>query len=284
MNQNNNNKWHHFGKWIEPVLSMSLWLALDKTGIYKKLGFSFVSITKDLGGNYFFLKEELKEISQFIEDKIINDKSWFDRLFLVCDEAVERILLTENKDDLEEFLYASAECLNTSFAVEFADYGLERYLEKLSEKTGVSVGNVLAHIRPHKKTPLMEYQEELRNLKEKNIPRFIKKWEWVGTHMFMHESLTEKEVKKELADISKEEDQSAAKIDLPNEYKDIIEIGCKLTFYRSSLNEIFNKLSYGYRPIIKNLAERNDLSWDDILLFTYEEVIKLKNKKVIPKD
>jgi len=278
------NKWYHWGRWIDQVLSTSLWLALDTTGVYTKLGIPYVNIAKKLDGNYFFLKEELKDISDFIESRITDDKSWFDTLFSACDTAAVRILALEDKDDVEEFFSVSAEFLNTSFVIGFADYGVERYLEKLSEKTGIAVGDVLAQVKPHKKTPFMEYQEELRSLKEEDILAFVKKYKWMGTHMFMHSGLTEAKVREELEDVSREEHQSASRIELPDEYKEIVAIGSRLTFYRSYLVEIFNMVSYTYRPFLKNLAKEHGLTWDDLLLFTYKEVIALKNEKVIPKD
>ncbi len=277
-----NKKWHHFGKWIETALTMSLWLAFDKTKVYSDLNFKTVTVVKDLDHNYFLMEEEMKRTSQFIEDKFINDRTWFDKLFKFGDKVAVDILSFENKKDLEGFLTTGARCLNTSFAIELVDYGLVKYIEKLSCGGEVKVADVLYQIKPDKKTMIMEYRDELLGLQEENIQDFVKKYEWMGTHMFMNTGLTEEKVKKEMVEVlnSKKEENVSEK--LPDIYGGVIKIGSRLAFYRTYLVECFNKAAYVYRPVIESLAGENGLSYDDVLWLTYEEVIKLKKEKKIP--
>ncbi len=94
------NKWYHFGKWIEPVLTSSLWLRIINSQVYKELKFNFITVTKSLDYSYFFLKDELNEVSCFIEKEITGDKKWFDKLFSVCDRIAEQLLALEGKKDI----------------------------------------------------------------------------------------------------------------------------------------------------------------------------------------
>lgn len=188
------NAWHHFGTWVNPVLSTSLWLEIN----FKELDFDFVKTTKHLDGHYFFLKKELKQVQGFIEDKIEPNPQWFNKLFCSCDEKIKSLFSFKKGKDINGFFKAAAQCLNCSMIIELSDYGLENYIKKYSEKTGISPEGILFFIQPYKKTPLMKFQEELRSVKKVDIPKFIKKYEWIGTHMFTGTGLNEQRVKEEL--------------------------------------------------------------------------------------
>ena len=280
MPKENSNKWQHFGKWVEPVLSASFWFEIK----FKELDFDFIRDVKSLDNDYFFLKKDLKRAIMFTKNKLTKDKKWFNKLFLVCEEKAKTVLDFKNKTDLNNFLKAMVRCLNCSMVIQLIDHGLEKYLEGLSEKTDISVAEVLPQIKPHKNTPLMKFHEELKTLNKKDVDNFIKKYEWAGTHMFMGTGLTRDKFKKELSKVSGKADVSALKIKFPKIYKEIIDIGSKLAFYRSYLVETVDSVAYRYWPIIKELGEKNGLTWDDMLLLTYQEVIKFNKVKVLPKD
>lgn len=276
--------WYHWGRWIERVLFTSPWLAFKETEVYKKLGLkevNFISDIKDLDGNYFFLRKDLNKVSEFSEDKLVNEKEWFDRLFSICDQKADEMLALENKKDINKFLSQMVECLACGMVIEFADQGIQRYLQKLSLQEGLPASELMNKMRPHKKTLLMQYQTDIKSLKKEDIPKFLKEYEWIGTHGFEGTPLNEKKINEELSTMSKP-DEKEQEIDIPEKYKEIIDIGSKLAFYRSNNVETVDKVGYSYWPVIKELAKENDLTWNDILCLTYEELINFNNNKILP--
>lgn len=281
--QDNYNKWYHWGRWVQSVLATSPWLELSNTEAFKKIGFDFIGDAKDLDHHYFFLKKDLKKVEQFTEEKLLKDRKWFDNFFLLCDKKIDQVLSFEGKKDINGFFKEVPECLSYSMVIEFLDYGIEKYLEKLQQETGITIGKVLSRIGPYKKTFLMKYQNELKSLKERDIPKFVKKYKWIGTHHFKGTCLNEEKVRKEISDISKKKELKK-KIKLPNEYKKVIEVGSKLAFYRFHLVETVDRVTFSYWSVIKKIAKNNKLSWDEVLLLTHKELIRFNNKKILPKN
>ena len=97
----NNNKWYHFGKWVNNVLSHSFFAEIIQTEVINNLNFNFLKVIKILDNNYFFLKEDLKRIDNFIADKMVNDIEWFDKLFRSCDKTIQNLLSLKEKKDVE---------------------------------------------------------------------------------------------------------------------------------------------------------------------------------------
>lgn len=275
---NINNKWYHYGKWIEPVLSSTFWLEFE----LKELGFDFFGDIRVLNGNYYLLKEDLDKTVEFVKDKMENDIKWFDRFFVVCDKKIEKVLYYKKHKDLSKFLKTVTELLNCSMVVGPLDYGLERYIEKISEKTGIAVSDVLAQIKPYKKTLLMQYHEELKDLKRENIGAFVKKYKWVGTHVFMGEPLNIEKVNKELSENKREKTENV--VQLSKEFEDSINIGSKLAFYRSFVVENADSVIYDYWMVVEDFGKKYNLSYDEILLLGHKEIIKLNNDGILPKD
>ena len=278
MRKKNKNQWHHFGRWIEPVLSSTFWLEFE----LKDLGFDFFGDIRVLKGNYYLLKDDLDKTVGFVEDKMNDNIKWFDSFFQICDEKIERVLYYKENKDLSQFLRTTTELLNCSMVVELLDYGLERYIEKVSKKTNVTVSDVLSQIKPCRKTLIMQYQEELEDLKKENISSFIKKYKWVGTHVFMGEPLTSDKVNKELSEIKSRKESN--KIKLPKVFDDSINIGSKLAFYRSFIVENADSVIYGYWADVSDLGKKYNLSYDEILLLGHKEIIELNDRGIMSKN
>ena len=277
------NKWYHFGRWVEPVLSAGSWLELNNTKAFRLTGIDFIKEARDLNCSYYFLKRDLDKFSDFVEKKIRKDIAWFDGFFAICEEQIKNVSSFEGKNDLENFLEAMIEAANCTMAIELLDYGLERYLEKLLQKTKVGVSDVLNKIKPDKKTLLMQYQDDLKTLREEDMENFVKKWQWVGTHFFMGNPLTEEKLKKEISATKKEKEAKLSEnILLPEDCKTAVEIGSKMAFYRSYIVETIDKIAFGYWSILKKLGEKNNLNWQDILYLTYKEIIQLKREGTLP--
>lgn len=272
-----NNKWYLFGRWIEPVLAYSFWLEFQS----KELGIDFFGDVKTLDGYYFLLKSDLETMDRFVEKKINNEKGYFDKFFPICEEKVKNVFYYKEHKDLSGFLVSLQELFQYCMIIHLFDHGLLKYLEKINETTGVSSEKVLKQIKPYKKTILMQYHEELKNLDKSDIPDFIKKWEWVGTHLFMGDPLNESKLKEELANINNVDNQIIYK-KLPKVYDYTLELGSKLAYQRSYMVEAGGKSMFTYRQDIKELGEKYGLSWDEVLLLTYRETINLNNKGILP--
>ena len=186
----------------------------------------------------------------------------------------------ENGDDLEKFFRAVVEAANCSMAIEFLDIGLEKYIEKICKNKNIELSEVLNKIKPHKKTLLMQYQEELRTLKNKNTIVFVKKWEWVGTHFFMGQPLTEDKAINELK-YKQKKDKGKESI-VPADFKIAANIGAKMAFYRSYIVEQVDRVAYNYWPPIRKIGEENGLSWDEVISLNHYELLVLKDKKRLP--
>ena len=234
-------KWYLLGRWVEPVLSNSLWEEFGS----EKLGLDFLGEVQVLNYNYLVPEADMQKIASFVKHKIDKENDWFEKYFLLCDKKVNAILYYKHHKNLSGFMSSLGKLLNHAMLVFFLDYGLLKIIENISEKTKIQAGEVLAQIKPFKKTPLMKYHEELRGIDKNNVEKFIKKYEWVGTHLFVGEPLNEKKLNKELADISERHEDRSVKI-LPDDYKYILEIGSRLAFYRSYIIETGDSLMYEY--------------------------------------
>lgn len=279
MDLSKKNKWYLVGKWVEPVLSMSFWVEFKS----KELGIDYFGDVETLDCNYFLLQEDMDKSVKFVEEKIVNNKDWFERFFLMCDEKITDTSYYRNNKDLSKFLESLSKLLNHNMLIHILDYSFLKLIEKISIKNNIPVEDVLVQIKPFKKTILMSYQEELKSLEKHDFEEFIKKYKWVGTHLFMGQPLDLNRLNIELEEVFHKKEDIAFR-ELPPEYKDIIEICSKLAFYRSFVIENANSLMYEYWSDIEKLGEKYNLIWDEVLLLTYKELIELNDFGILPKE
>jgi phosphohistidine swiveling domain-containing protein len=270
--------WYEFGRWVEPVLSASVFLELN----YKEFDMNFMKDIRSIGCSYYIKNSDLEECYHFVKNKIENDQKWFDKFFSIVEKRVNALIKYEKKKDLNNFLKIMARTLDGVMGVQYIDFSLIKYIEEMHKKTGILPSEIISKINPYKKYPLMIYQEELKTLKEKDIPSFVKKYGWVGTHLFMNTGLTEKKVLEEKSNLPKDK-KTSEDIKIPKGYEFIMELGSKLAYYRSYIIDTSNIVAYGYWPIIKKLGKKHGLSWDEIRLLTHQEIIDLNTKGKLPK-
>lgn len=140
-------------------------------------------------------------------------------------------------------------------------------------------------MQPKKKTLLMQYNSELKKLNRNNIDKFVNKYKWVGTHALEGRPLTKEKVLDELKSISKDKKpEVVTNVRIPNEFKKLIPIGSELIFHRSNLIETIDRVAFSYRPMMKELSKKYNLSYDDIISLTHYEVIDLIDKGKMPED
>ncbi|TSC94769.1 MAG: pyruvate, water dikinase [Parcubacteria group bacterium Licking1014_1] len=277
-----NNKWNHFGRWIEPVLSSGIWLDFRNTSAFTVTGLDFFGEIRQLKGHYYLREEDIEKVIVFVKEKIEKNIKWFDGFFQLCEEKNKEVASAEGKNDIGNFFKSAVEAANCTMAIEFLDVGVEKYIEKMCEGKNTTVPEIISQIKPFEKTLLIQYQKELKELTNKEIKYFVKKWEWVGTHFFMGQPLTEKKVKNELKHINQEIIEKKNKI--PEGFEDIFYVGSKMAFYRSYIVEQIDRVAYTYWPMIKNIGEKNNLSWEEVLYLNHYEIIELKNKGKLPEN
>jgi phosphohistidine swiveling domain-containing protein len=279
-----NNKWHYLGRWIEPVLSTGLWL--EWRHLLKILGIDFKGGIMILDAYQYILQEDVDKAGKFLENKIRNDFEWFDKFFNLCDQKIEKVLSFKNKNDLSGLLKASIDALGLITILIMFDVGYQKYVNKLSKEKIFNYDEFLSLIKPHKNTLLMQYIQDLKKIdknSENDIKNILDKYGWVGKHVFLGDGLTRERLKEELAEISKTKN-IVKNQKPPKGLEKIWELGCKFAFYRSFIVENTNSIIFEYCPTVKELGKKYNLTWDEILLFDYQEVINLNDKGILPKN
>lgn len=138
----------------------------------------------------------------------------------------------------------------------------------------------------------------------KLVDLHIKKYGWTNTPRFLGEPWTRediinrlknnleenpKERLKELKKLEKNNKEEFNKIvkslNLKNEEKKLIKIAKEYVFLRTYRINAFTKACYLARPFLKELANRMNLKFDDIVYLTYQEIVDFfENEESIKKD
>lgn len=137
-------------------------------------------------------------------------------------------------------------------------------------------------------------KEECDLIRAKSIKKHVKKYEWLLSRYGSDNPYTGKEARQKLARINKEifwgkynqEKKTIKKtiaeakktVGKANEY--LIDGLQFILFYRTHRTDIMNKVAYLYVPALKNIALKNGLSYEELLMCTKDEVI---NKKIPPR-
>lgn len=273
-------EWKYWGRWNQVMMFTSPWIEFSQTTAFREMDLDFKKRLKVLHGNYYFDKEDQDKLRKIVWNKIEKNPAWFEKFFSICDRKTKEMLALENKKDLKRFVVEMVNYLGCSALVEFIDFCIEDYLKEKCKKENLSFSEVTAAIKPHKKTLLMEYYDKLKTLKKKDIKKFVKEFEWVGTHAFEGMPLTEKKVFEELKTVNKKKKLNVS----AKHFKEIVEIGSKLSFYRSNLMECIDKVEYGYWKEFEKLGKKHNLKLFDVFSLTHNELVDLIEKGTIPKN
>jgi len=285
-----NDTWLFWGTWSQTVLFTSVWLDFSSSEVFKKMKLDNVlkGDIKVLNGSFYFLNQDLSILYDIFTEKIEKDISWFDSFFDVCEEKTSKLLEYEKKKNLANFLLFIPELLGCSTLVEFFDFCMERSLKMLCSKHHIHLSDLMAMMHPERKTVLMQYQDDLDilSIESKNeLNQFLKKYQWVGTHGFEGDSLREDQVLGVKTGVSLSKNRSNNDdIELPEVFHGYLEIGKKLVFFRSNLIESLNRASFCYWEDLKELADKNKISFEDIVSLTYYEILDFIGKPVLKKN
>ncbi len=269
--------WLHWGEWRMAMIFTSTWMGFERSRIFKELDLGFFKGNlKILRGNFYYLKSDHNRLSQFIRQNI--DTDWFERFFKLLEQNMGYIRSLEDKSDIKLFIMYHLEYLAGSSLVEFTDLCIGDYLKEVCDQRGVSFADVAASMNPPKNTLLMQYNQELKVLNKSDIKSFVEKYRWVGTHGFEGDPLTEDQVLIELEQGQKEPER----IDAPEGFERLIEIGSWLAYYRSQLIEVFDQVCFSYWPKLKDLGEKHNLSFQEVISLSHVELCELIDDGKIP--
>lgn len=271
------NKWHCWGRWEDTLFFTSFDLATKESKVFKKLALQNIinGDAKAIDGYYYSLKSDINNICEFLD----KNKNWLNKFFSICNEETNKLLKLENKINFEDFINQMLECISCSKLINFLDLYISKKIEELCKNTCISYSTAISWIKPSRKTQLMMYQYRLRKLKHKNIDKFLKEFEWVGTRLLNGKPLTRKKILYELRSLNANKKEVYK---ILKEFKHIISNASELTFQRTNLAEVVIRVSYSYWSLLNNLAKKHSLDFSDIGLFTYYELLDLYYNEKIP--
>ncbi len=271
-------EWTYWGKWDPNLLTVSLWHQATTSKTLKYMRVILRGEMRCLDGSYYFLKSDFEILHSTLEKDGVE---WFDKFLKICQE--ETNVLINFEGNFEELLdQLSNHFLGCIMLITFVDPWFENKIRKICANENVSSERVLQMMQPEQKTPLMEYQEELRKLNQEDIDAFLSKWAWVGTHAFGGQQLTRESLQESIdgGDFSKNGNPIDSQLANPNsirskELEEMIHIGKYLAFHRSAMVEQMNKVIFKYRKTMLALAKENEISYEKLINLTHEEILKL---------
>jgi len=275
-------KWSYWGDWKDNPLYYSLWVSLKRSNVYKELDLDKIikADAMHLEGHFFTLEEDFSNIKPIIIDAIEGEGNWFSRLFYICNREVKK-LDSINKSNISLVFNQILECLSCSVLIHISDRIVEPYLREIADREKISFNDIFSQINPANKTPLLIYQQELKKVREKDIDQFVKKYLWVGTHDLEGEGLTKDKVLIQLANLDKTK-HSIERYRFSEKIDKTIKICSEMAFHRSNLVENSDRTIFSCRKEIINLGKKYNLSFEEVKLMTFYELVDLeKNGKLM---
>ena len=274
MMQNNSKGWHYWGRWKTVVLDSSPWTVICQSEIHKKLKLD--NIIKhnpiNLDGYLYIRKDDLDHLKPIAIVGIQGKNDWFEKFFKICDRETKKMSELEGSNDLNRFIKSFVESISCSVLVHYSDICLMPYLEELCRKEKISFSKLVEAMKPPKPTLLMEYQHDLKNFREKEIEEFLNKYQWVGVLTFTGKPLTKEKLLSELKEL-KIHHEKPQKFAIPAHMGRIVKIGSLLAFHRSNIIEVATKTSFSFWPMLKELAKKSNLAFEDVTAMSHDEVL-----------
>jgi phosphoenolpyruvate synthase/pyruvate phosphate dikinase len=268
--QKSKDDWYHWGRWVTNTLFHSLWFQYNTTEIVDQNIVFYLQQFKVLDGHYYFQISDLERIAQFINGQLDGDGSWFNDFFQLCEKHIKNVQRLSQSDNLKKFFQTIVEALACSLTIELIDYAFQVYIKKKAAEENVAPEMILGRIKPSRKTLLTEFNEKARSAHGKNLKKLLLNYEWVGTHGFAGEPLTQTSWRKFI----QRREEAQEKLD--NEicgFTNIIRIASDLAFYRSFIVENVDRASFMRWDSLKRLAQKNNMTWTDIIHLTLDEII-----------
>lgn len=213
------------------------------------------------------------------------------RIIHIFAEREKKLLAVAKKKNLSDIFSAYEEympALNLGYLAEFPFLArLKRVLlQKVSQKEA-------EHILEELNVPLKDNfykKEEYELVKGERLKTHIRKYEWILSRYGSDTPYTQREAEKKRAHISRTEflDKyreekkkvrlivSRAKKVVGPKYAFLVDALQFVIFFRTHRTDIMNKISYLCIPQLKNIARDNNISYEEILFSTKDELLAMK--------
>ena len=274
----NTKKWELWGNWSNCILFDSIFHEWSNSKIYRELNSDIKGYMKTLRGNYYVLKEDLEKLQELAINSIETDGKYLKHMFRICDRRVKELLKLEHKNNLRRFIVEMVDFGGLTDTIELTSHALDSYFQEVCKNSGRSLNEFMSFLRPSRRSPIMTYFDELR--KVKNIGKFVKKFEWVGTQSLEGEGLIKKKVLEEMKRLKINSDEKLKKI--PKEFDSIYWAASELIFQRANIMETLNKVAYSYRKEFIRLGKKYGLSYNQIINLTGYEILELIDNGNLP--
>ncbi len=272
-----------WGNWNNNSLFGSIFLDWNRSHIFKKLLLKtgIKGDMKLLRGDLYVLEEDLEKLRQIAIESLENNGAYHSELFRLCDQKTEEFRQLEGKNELRTFILLLVDYAGITDTIELTAWAMDSYFKEKVEQSNYSFTSFMAEVRPLRKSLIMQFLDEINTVKEENMDSFIQKFRWVGTHGLEGGGLTKKRVEEILRDGAKRDEEKVPS-QLPGELSSLSQFISALIFYRANIIETMNLVAFSYRGVMAKLAQKHNLSYDDLLKLTWYEFVSLIDAGILP--
>lgn len=304
----NSNDWHYYGLWEQALFSGSFWAHWYDENLQKALALSPVTGKIILlNGHHIIWKQDIEKLKNILTQAINNkDKNFFIQLVdetknicrrheMECNNATSG---PDQLSALESFVISAKRLMTPWFVGLILSDAMDDILASEAQRAGCSLADLIAHI-PKKETLMIQEQRAAMKLRQaltnagwrkygdtiapdldNHIESHIHTYQWVGTHHFWGDPLSKK---KFLGDIWQlpEYKISSPKL-LPKELDFVLWAAGELMWLRQYVPEIFAIGAFRVRPLMSAIANHLDLTYQEFLLFSPNEIIYYLREKKQP--
>ena len=271
--------WYHLGKWDGATLGAEVWFPytqITKTFIDGDLNGGLVYLNGD-----FFLSRKDTEIyiKETYNHAKKHDIDYFNNLKNIIVEYADKLIEYSAKEkDIIAFLKKLQEFLGYWMPLNNMAIGLEKYVNEVdSNNFELATGSTC------EKSWTLQQVDEMREIKskiegkvsykdltvdeKKTVDDHVKKYQWKGSHLFSVHNFSMEELFEQMQDgDSNQQDRLLENLNLEVQMLDI------LAFVRFRCAEAASMAVFTMYPIFKNVAEKNSLTYQELLEHTINEI------------
>ncbi len=278
-------KWLYLGRWHAPVLCQSFFAHNYQPAVYAELKIPSIKYGYDvLAEEVYVRKDNAQLLENFFYSKMVSgDFELLNRFIIKAKERVQLIdktkYDTETLGGFKRFVGDMLPMMAYWILVHYADPGIEKALKEKCEAKGQELYKILAQ-PTSAKLELFEKDKELAHLvrlhkteklTEEKIDAFIKKYAWTSTHAFLGAPLTRETLMRQIMLFESPLKPNVEKIELDWPELQIVQ---DLVWLRLKFMEIFNKVTFKFWPFLKQLAEKNNLTFEEVTAHTFKEILE----------
>lgn len=288
----------HIGRWVNPVLILSLWFKGKPNRVFQKLGINITRNKVYLDGNNFTFKQDIQRIKKAMQSES------FVRDFIKY-TAQEVDILSSLIPKLNNFEKYNCTKLFKDFCNQYNQVtGPWNFIVPASEEVELKLkrrkdyDKISRLITPSRKTPLTELRDAIATLRKEikkkklamdikviqrknpglynRIEEHIKNYKWYGTFHFTGKPYDEREF---IKNIMQENIKISQKVIVSSKW---IKTLRNLTWIRQYVAENEARVCYAAQSLIRALAQELKITCKDVLYMTPNEIlVHVQNKKKV---